>query len=537
MLLDKILPHNIDRSGVIRNLKNVNIFYNHYESKYSVSIINKTGLSYEDTGQNRNKNTDITFQVERNTFIQNILQSFKAPEPRQHVKPKKIVIDFSSPNIAKPFHAGHLRSTIIGNFIANINTYFDNKVTRLNYLGDWGTQFGLLQYGLKSKNIDVKDLQNDPIKTLYDVYVYANKLASNDDKVHEEARKYFSDIEQGRMSLENWKNIREVTVQELEKVYQRLGIQFDAYHWESDYNGGAIKPVMDLLEKQKIIEADELGKKITKINNKNVTVLKSDNSTLYLARDIAALLDRYKKYEFDKMLYVVDNAQTDHFAAVFEVVKQIDEKYTNGCEHIKFGRLKGMSTRTGNVVFLNDILDEAKRKMHDKQILSKNTKSGAMNEETCDILGISAVLINDLKQRRQKDYTFNWDKVLQTEGDSAIKLQYLHCRLWSLEQNCGVSLPEACDPTQLSEEVIGDVLAELARFENILQKSLEEYEACILVNYLFRLARHVNRMFNELRVKDVSPDLAKQRLLVFHCARMVVKTGLEILGITPLKEM
>lgn len=239
-------------------------------------------------------------------------------------------------------------------------------------MGDWGTQFGLLQYGLKAKNIDLKDLQKDPIKTLYDVYVYANKLASKDDKVQEEARKYFSDIEQGRMSLENWKSIREVTVQELEKVYQRLGIQFDAYHWESDYNGGVIKPVMDLLEKQNIIQINELGKKVTKINNKDVTVLKSDNSTLYLARDIAALLDRYKKYEFDKMLYVVDNAQTDHFAAVFEVVKQINKKCTNGCEHIKFGRLKGMSTRTGNVVFLNDILDEAKRKMHDKQTLSKS---------------------------------------------------------------------------------------------------------------------------------------------------------------------
>lgn len=304
--------------------------------------------------------------------MKTILENIKSPLPRPLAKPKKIVIDFSSPNIAKPFHAGHLRSTIIGNFIANINTYFDNNVTRLNYLGDWGTQFGLLQYGLKSKNINVKDLQNDPIRILYDVYVHANKLAATDNNVQEEARKFFSDIEQGRMSLENWKNIREVTVQELEKVYQRLGIQFDTYQWESDYNGGAIKPIMDMLEKKNIIKVDESGKKTANVNNRDVAVLKSDNSTLYLSRDIAALLDRYKKYEFDKMLYVVDNAQTDHFAAVFEIVKQIDQKCTEGCEHIKFGRLKGMSTRTGNVVFLNDILDEAKRKMHDKQASSKS---------------------------------------------------------------------------------------------------------------------------------------------------------------------
>lgn len=359
-------------------MKNVNIFYKHNESKYIVSIQNRTDPCNKDTGQIQNNN-DLPNSVERDTFIQSVLKNVISPETKQDVKPKKIVMDFSSPNIAKPFHAGHLRSTIIGNFIANINTYFNNKVTRINYLGDWGTQFGLLQYGLKSKNIDLKDLKQDPIRSLYDVYVYANKLASTDDSVQQEARKYFSDIEQGRMSLENWKNIREVTVEELEKVYQRLGIKFDAYHWESDYNGGAIKHVMDLLEKQNIIQVHESGKKIAKINNREVTVLKSDNSTLYISRDIAALLDRYKKYEFDKMLYVVDNAQTDHFAAVFEVVKQINRKCTDGCEHVKFGRLKGMSTRTGNVVFLNDILDEAKRKMHEKQILSKSKFEKLLN--------------------------------------------------------------------------------------------------------------------------------------------------------------
>lgn len=160
-----------------------------------------------------------------------------------------------------------------------------------------------------------------------------------------------------------------------------------------------------------------------------------------------------------------------------------------------------------------------------------------MTEETCDILGTTAVIINDLKQRRQKDYKFEWDRALQSEGDSGIKLQYLHCRLWSLEQNCGVPLPDVCDPKYVPEEIVGDVVAELARFEDVLQRSLEEYEACILVNYLFRLARHVNRMFNELKVKNVSQDIAAQRLLLFHSARLVVKTSLEILGVKPLFEM
>lgn len=170
-------------------------------------------------------------------------------------------------------------------------------------------------------------------------------------------------------------------------------------------------------------------------------------------------------------------------------------------------------------------------------IFFADTRSSAINDETCDILGTTAVVLNDLKQRRQKDYVFNWDRALQSEGDSGIKLQYLHCRLWSLEQTCKVSLPEQCDPHYLPEEVIGEVVAEIARFEHILCKSCEEYEACILVGYLFRLARTVNRMFMELKVKNVDPDLASQRLLVFHSARLVVKTALEVLGVKPLHEM
>lgn len=170
-------------------------------------------------------------------------------------------------------------------------------------------------------------------------------------------------------------------------------------------------------------------------------------------------------------------------------------------------------------------------------LIFSDTRSSAMNDQTCDILGTTAVVINDLKQRRQKDYVFDWDRALQSEGDSGIKLQYLHCRLWSLEKNCGVSLPHTCDPKYLTEEVVGDVIAEVARFEDIMYRALLENEACIIVNYLFRLARHVNRMFNELKVKNVEPDMAAQRLLVYHTSRLVVKTGLEILGVKPLYEM
>ncbi|XP_045763328.1 probable arginine--tRNA ligase, mitochondrial isoform X1 [Maniola jurtina] len=538
ILISQIINHSsFDKNGIVRNYKNMHISYKHKENIFTVNLschaiqnLEKSNLKFRRNGTNQ-----IVFDVDRDKFIRSVLENIKE-KPQLNSKPKKIVIDFSSPNIAKPFHVGHLRSTIIGNFIANINEYFNNDVVRLNYLGDWGTQFGLLQYGLESRNIAINELEN-PLKQLYDIYVEANKLAASDENVQSKAKQYFSAIEQGRAKLDNWRKIRAITVKELNKVYHRLGIKFDDYHWESDYNGEAIKSIMQSLERQNIITTDVSGKKVAKVKDKTVTVLKSDNSTLYLSRDIAALLDRHRRYRFDKMLYVVDNAQTDHFVNVFDIVGRLDNDCTKGCEHIKFGRIKGMSTRSGNVVFLNDILDEAKEKMFEKQKESKNTRSSAINEETCDILGTTAVIINDLKQRRQKDYVFDWDRALQSEGDSGIKLQYLHCRLWSLESNANVALPNECNPDCLNEEVIGDVLSELAAFDDILNRALIENEACIIVNYLFRLARHVNRMFNELKVKNVDHDLGAQRLLVFHSARLTIKKALEVLGVKPLYEM
>lgn len=339
----------------------------------SRSIVSSSGQQSTERPIAIDSNLDLGSTTDKSILMHQVLS--KSTTEQIQTSRKKIVIDFSSPNIAKPFHVGHLRSTIIGNFIANINEHFNHKVTKLNYLGDWGTQFGLLQYGLKAKNIDVTKLKTNAIKTFYDVYVYANKMCKEDVNVQKEARKYFSDIENGMSGLENWKAIRKTTIQELEKVYNRLGINFDEYHWESDYNGGAIKDLMDRLQTEGIIKNDESGKKITTVNNRDVAVLKSDNSTLYLSRDIAALLDRYQKFEFNEMLYVVDNAQTDHFTALFAVVNQINSKCADGCKHIKFGRIKGMSTRSGNVVFLNDILDEAKQKMHEKQSLSKSMKT------------------------------------------------------------------------------------------------------------------------------------------------------------------
>ncbi|VVC92264.1 probable arginine--tRNA ligase, mitochondrial [Leptidea sinapis] len=536
MLLDQAVNQALTKEYPIKSIKSTHVSYQHAQNVYIVKM-NSRPESLNILKSDVNSEEALTFRIDRNLVIKNVLDSIKQNEYDITSNPKKVVIDFSSPNIAKPFHMGHMRSTVIGNFIANINTHFRNQVTKINYLGDWGTQFGLLQYGLKLKNIDVNTLKNNPLQTLYNIYVEANKLAEKDKNIQIDAVKYFAEIESGKMDLQNWKQIKEITVKELEKLYLRLRIKFDLFEWESDYNSQAIRHIIKELEDANIVTTHESGKKIAYVNNRKVTLVKSDDSSLYLTRDIAALLNRYETHKFDKMLYVVDNAQADHFVSLFDIMKRLNKKCATACEHVKFGRIRGMSTRRGNVVFLNDILDEAKTKMYDQQLQSKNTRTSAMNDETCDILGSTAVIINDLKQRRQKDYEFSWDKALQSEGDSGVKLQYLHCRLKSLENNSEVPVPDFCNPECLPEEIIGDVIAELARFDDILKKAYEENEACILVNYLFRLSRYVNKMFNKIIVKGESNDVASQRLLVFYCARQVLKTSLNILGIKPLYEM
>lgn len=278
---------------------------------------------------------------------------------------QKILVEFSSPNIAKPFHVGHLRSTIIGNFISNLFRHANHNVLRLNYLGDWGTQFGYLTIGMDMANVLDETIKANPIQHLFNAYVEANKLGETDESVSKKARNIFLDLENGKIdNLGKWNTYRQYTVEELKRIYQRLGVQFDEYCWESDYRKTIIQPFLNDLVDKNILRLNEEGKLIMKFGDRNIPVIKSDGTTLYLARDIAALNDRAIKHEFNRMLYIVDNGQADHFNSLFEMGRRIG---IEGAEHIKFGRIKKMSTRKGNVVFLKDILDEARLIMHNKQ--------------------------------------------------------------------------------------------------------------------------------------------------------------------------
>ncbi|CAH0545875.1 unnamed protein product [Brassicogethes aeneus] len=482
------------------------------------------------------ENKCITFEIDKKLFIADVIESCANPD--LNLDNEKIVVEYSSPNVAKPFHLGHLRSTIIGNYIGNINKFLRNDVTRINYLGDWGTQFGFIKVGVEDLKYTSENIKENPIKLLYKCYVHANKLAEKDPNILERAKVEFAKLENGSIEdIKNWRVIIGYTKDELKKTYERLGVQFDEYNYESMYGSKDIQDVIDILKNKKLLIKQKDGKETIKMNDKNITILKSDGSTLYLSRDIAAAMHRYKKYNFDKMFYVVENGQHDHFSALKHVIKEMGCKWSDKLTHVKFGRIRGLSTRKGTAVFLNDILDECRELMIQKQVLSPNTKVPISDDRISDILGISCVIVNDLKQRRQKDYEFDWDRVLQVQGDTGVKFQYTHCRLCSLEQNSGATPAKVCVPEALDEPEALILLKHLAKFQEVLLASQEQLEACILVNYLFHLCNHISKALKVLQIKGANPDIASQRLLLFNTSREVLKNGMNILGLQPLNQM
>lgn len=373
------------------------------------------------------KNLFVNFHLDISHYCRHLLFDILGTHEKDYVLKKlfsvpkdPIIVEFSSPNIAKPFHVGHLRSTIHGNFLSNLFLALGHDVKRLNYLGDWGTQFGLLQFGLDQGWFSWDEISKNPIRLLLEIYVKANALAEKDESVSVTARNLFQRLESGDEELsKNWTEIRQYTVTELRQTYARLGVQFDEFHWESQYGIKELTDVLSILEKAgHLFTKPGEGTKVVRLNDqRTVTLIKSDGSSLYLTRDLAAAIDRWKKSPFRRMLYVVDNAQSDHFVSLKSVLSLMGHAWANNIEHVKFGRIKGMSTRKGTIVFLSDLLDEAHVRMKVKQITSPNTRVNVEeNPQITDILAVSAVIINDLKQRRQRDYIFNWDDALQVSN-------------------------------------------------------------------------------------------------------------------------
>lgn len=279
---------------------------------------------------------------------------------------ENFVFEFSSPNIAKPFHMGHLRSTIIGNFLANLFKTTNHKVIKMNYLGDYGTQFGFLKVGIEMENLTEAQIKANPLQCLFKAYVTAN--ASEDPAVADKARKVFEAMENSEDSeiIRQWEQIKGYTMDELTAMYERLNVVFDVYESESMYRKKEVQNVIAMLTEKNLLLRDDSGKQIVKVGELNVPLVKSDGTSLYLTRDIAAFLERKRRYGMEKIFYIVDNGQANHFIALQSIVRDLGLSF-EAIRHVKFGRINGMSTRKGSVVFLKEILDEARDLMFIKQ--------------------------------------------------------------------------------------------------------------------------------------------------------------------------
>ncbi|KAJ9124510.1 hypothetical protein QFC24_003301 [Naganishia onofrii] len=481
-------------------------------------------------------------------------------------KGKKALIEFSSVNIAKPFHAGHLRSTIIGAFLANLYEANGWEVIRVNYLGDWGKQFGLLALGFKKFGSE-EELEADAIKHLYDVYVKINAEAEADPAIHDEARAFFKLMEDGDAeALGLWKRFRDFSIIKLEKMYARLNIHFDVYAGESLVSPEAMKRQVDLLEEKKLLCTDrgavlanleeyKLGKVVVRKAGecrgfkphelsiaKSIMLPVTDGTSIYITRDLGEALERYEKYKFDKMVYVIAAQQNFHCQQFFKMLELMGYEWADKLEHVNFGMVLGMSTRKGTVKFLDDILQEAKLSMHEQ--MSKNEdkyKQIEDPEHVSDIIGQTAVKIQDMSAKRINDYEFNISRMTSFEGDTGPYIQYSHVRLCSVQRkNPNILLPE--DLTQiktslLSEPKAREIIYVLSTYPQVIRDAFVDYQPSTIVTFCFKLCHLVSQAWETLKVQGQEEDLAVARLYLFVCTRDVLASAMRLLSLTPLERM
>ena len=459
-------------------------------------------------------------------------------------KEKNIVIDYSAPNIAKPFHIGHLRSTVIGGALYNIYKYLGYNVTGVNHLGDYGTQFGKLIEGYKMWGKEY-DIEKDPINELTKIYIRINEACKNDEQILENCRNNFKKLEDGDpYCVEIWKQFRKLSLQEFQKVYDLLGSKFDSWNGESFYSD-KMPEVIDILEKTgKLVESQ--GAKIIDLEDKGINtpciIEKSNGSTTYATRDLAAILYRARTYDFDKALYVTSYEQVLHFKQVFEVAKLLglDEKYTNGLEHVSFGMVllpEGkMSTREGNIIKLEELLNEAISRA--KEIIEQKNPDLENKEEVAKKVGIGAVIFNDMSASRIKDEVFDWNTILNFQGETGPYVQYTYVRTKSVLEKAGY-LPKIEDikTNNLSDEYSLAILKLIYNFEDVLIQVTDKNEPSILARYLIDLAKAYSSFYNENKIIVEDKEVQNARAYLTYTVSQVLKQGANLLGIQMPEKM
>lgn len=450
-------------------------------------------------------------------------------------KKKRIIIDYSSPNIAKPMHVGHLRSTVIGDALANIHEFLGYKVIRWNYVGDWGTQFGKLIAAYKRWGNKAR-LEKSPIAELLSLYVRFHKEEAGNPIFANEGREEFMKLENGNAENKKlWKWFKEESMKEFKKIYAILDVKFDVTLGEAFFDP-ELKPLIERLYKKKIAKDSE-GALVVPLDEKGLPpalVQKSDESSLYLTRDIASLEYRIKKYKPFEIIYVVSNEQTLHFSQLFAVAEKMRIKNTK-LAHVKFGLVMGekrkkLSTRSGEAIGLEELLEKSFA-LAKKIVNEKNQKLKTKEKENIALaVGIGAVKYNDLRENRLSDIYFDWGKMLDFSGDSAPYLQYTHARLKSILRKARIT--KKADLEQLDSETEMALIRKMAEFPEIVKRSAEILFTNGIAKYLYEMANLANKYYESTQIltdKDISRRNA--RLVLIESVASVMKSGLGLLGI------
>jgi arginyl-tRNA synthetase len=458
---------------------------------------------------------------------------------------KTVVIDYSSPNIAKPIAFHHIRTTLIGHSLANLYRSQGFRVEGINYLGDWGKQFGLVAVGLGA--------YGDPARRgdmghLVEVYVQANARAEADPAFDEQARAFFRRMEEGDPeALALWAELRETSLRGFLPIYERLGIQFEHIDGESRYQG-RMEAVIEEIARTVGVRQSE-GALVVDLpyaeGEPPILLRKNDGSTLYATRDLAAAEDRWERFHFDRALYVVARDQALHFAQVFRVLEAMGKPWASRCIHVPFGRISGMSTRAGKLVLLSDVLDEARARALEK--VQQNAAAGRIHtddaEQLAEQVGLGAVVFADLKNRRNTDYTFDWEEVLEFDGHTGPYLQYAHARACNLLKKGGGS-PGSFEAALLVLPEELQLVRTLAVFPGQIRAAVEQDEPSFVARHLLEVAAQFSRWYtlgNQDRDKRVIHEsdvrLRAARLALADAVRIVLATGLALLGMPAPESM
>lgn len=486
----------------------------------------------------------LNFFVDKSAFIKTTIEKILKDGEKYGAsnvgEGKNVIVEYSSPNIAKPFHVGHLFTTVIGNSLYKIFNFQGYNAIGINHLGDWGTQFGKLISAYKRWG-DEEALEKEPIAELLRIYVKFHDEAETNHELEDEGRKYFKKLEDGdKEAVELWTRFRELSLKEFSKLYETLNVNFDSYAGESFYSDKMDTVVDEISQKGLLTESN--GAKVVMLEEFNMPpciIKKADGATIYATRDLAAAFYRKKTYDFYKNIYVVGKDQSLHFKQVFTTIKLMGHEWADDCKHVEFGLVrfadKKLSTRKGDVILLDELLNEAVAKTLD--VINEKNPSLENKEDVSKKVGIGAMIFTYLKNSRERDIVFDWNEMLSFEGETGPYVQYTYARGRSILRKVGDTVGEL-NYNKLNSKEEFELVKELEGFQKAINAAIDKLQPSMITRYVIEVAKAFNKFYNAHNIANSEDEVTKNaRINLVKATLQVISNGLKLIGLDVVEKM